>query len=138
MRAVACLLLLLSLAASLAAQERTKWRRVYTFEDSFIEMEEIKLSLGSFGRVRFRTVFDKSERLRGDPDIKYKSQVEDTELMCDERQYRITEVVYYDARGRVVASRKAAGPEEWKYVMAGSMMEKLFVPACRMMKQRRM
>ena len=120
------------------AQEKSRWRRVYTYEDAVIEMEEIKLSFGNFGRVRFRTVFDKPEALRGSPGVRYKSQVEDMELMCAERQYRVTEVAYLDARGRVVRSYKAEGPEAWKFVRAGGMMEKLFVPACRMIAEKKL
>ena len=38
MRIVACLALLLALAASLAAQDKIRWRRVYTYSDAVIDL----------------------------------------------------------------------------------------------------
>ena len=126
------------LAASLVAQEKSKWRRVYTYDDAVIEMEVIRLSFGNFGRVRFRTVFDGPVELRGSPGVTYKSRIEDTELMCAERQYRVTEIVFLDAGGTAVRSYKAEGTGGWKVVRFGGMMEKLFVPACRMIAEKKL
>lgn len=137
MRIMACVLLLLT-AGPLAAQEQGRWRRVYTYEDAIIEMEEIKLSFGNFGRVRFRTVFDKSQELRGQPGVKFKSRVEDMELMCAERQYRVTELLYLDARGRLLRTHKAEPDAEWRVAPVGGMMEKLLAPACRMIERKKM
>src|SRR5215212_3094611 len=110
MRMMACVLWLLLSACPVVAQEKSQWRRVYTYDDAVIELEEIKLSFGNFGRVRFRTVFDKPKALRESPGVKYKSQIEDTELMCAQRQYRVNETTFLDARGRVVRSYKADPP----------------------------
>jgi hypothetical protein len=137
MRVTGCVLLLV-LAGSLVAQEKSKWRRVYTYDDSFIEMEVIKLSFGNFGRVRFRTVYDKPETLRGITGVKYKSHIEDMELMCAQRRYRVTGTDFLDARGKVIRSYKADESEGWKVVRFGSMMEKLFVPACRMIAEKKL
>lgn len=104
MRTVACLALLLALAASLAAQQKRresiKWRRVYTYSDAVIQMEEAYLSLSSSRRVRFRTVFQKALPLRGRPDVRYKVIVEDMELNCSAREYRVAETVFLDKKGR--------------------------------------
>ncbi len=135
MRIIACILLL---AVPLAAQEGVRWRRVYTYEDAVVEMEEIKLSFGNFGRVRFRTVYDKLEPLRGSPGVEYKSEVEDLELMCAQRQYRVTERLLLDAQGKVIRSYKAEPDAGWKIIRAGGMMEKLFVPACRMIARKKL
>lgn len=137
MRIMACVFLLLT-AGSLAAQEQSRWRRVYTYDDAFIEMEEIKLSFGNFGRVRFRTVFDRAQELRGGPGVKYRSRVEDMELMCAERQYRVTELTYHDARGRLLRTYKADADAEWRVAPAGGMMEKLLAPACRMIERKKL
>ncbi len=59
------ILLALALVGAAAAQQKSKWVRVYTYDDAVIEMEEINLSFGNFGRVRFRTVFDESRPLPG-------------------------------------------------------------------------
>lgn len=131
-------LLLLMAGPLAAAQEKSKWQRVYTYEDAVIEMEVINLSFGNFGRVRFRTVYEKSKSLRESPTVKYKSQVEDVELMCAEREYRITETLFLNARGKVVRAFKADDPEGWRVVRSGGMMEKLLVPACRMIAKKKL
>src|ERR1041384_7984797 len=109
MRIVACLVLLLALAAQ-QAQKGNKWVRVYTYEDAVVEMEEVAFTFGAFGRVRFRTVFDKPQPMRGKPDVKYKTVVEDTELDCVERVYRVTETVFLDKKGEVIQAYKPDDP----------------------------
>ena len=136
MRIMAPVLMLL--AGPLAAQEKSQWQRVYTYEDAVIEMEVIRLSFGNFGRVRFRTVFDEPGplgRLRG---IRYKSSVEEMEFHCAERGYRITEMVLLDAEGKVIQSFKAGGSQEWKVAESGSMMGRLTDAACRMIAEKRL
>ncbi|MBV9926468.1 MAG: hypothetical protein JOZ96_15725 [Acidobacteria bacterium] len=130
------LLLTLALAAGAAARQKSKWVRVYTFDDSVIEMEEIQLSFGNFGRVRFRTVFRKPRPLPGKPDVNYKTLVEDLEIQCKEREYRLSEALYLDEKGRAVHSYRARGDEEWEEVRT-HMMLKLLDPACRMIEKKK-
>ena len=130
-------LLSLLLALTAAARQKSKWVRVHTYEDAFIEMEEINLSFGNFGRVRFRTVFDEPRPLPGSPDVMFKTVVEDMEIMCAERQYRLGSAVYLDARGAAVRSYKAGADEEWEEVRT-HMMLRLLGPACRMIERKRL
>jgi len=140
MRIVACLSLLLALAASHAAQEArktSKWLRVYTYDDAVVEMEEVAFTFGEFGRVRFRTVFDEPQPMRGEDDVKYKTIVEDTELDCVERVYRVTEAVFLGEKGDVIRSYKPDSPGPWK--RADSYMAvRLYGPACRMIAKKRL
>jgi hypothetical protein len=131
------LLLTLVLAGTLAAQQKSKWVRVHTYEDAVIEMEEINLSFGNFGRVRFRTVFDEPRPLSGKSNVMFKTVVEDIEIMCAEQQYRLGEVVYFDGKGAVVYSSKPSGDEEWQEVKT-LMMQRLMNPACRMIEKKKM
>jgi len=137
MRVLACVLVLAA-AVSAAAQGKSAWRRVYTYDDAVIEMEEIKLSFGDFGRVRFRTVYARPEELRGSPGVRFKTQVEDLELKCAERQYRLAEPTYLDAGGRVLRTSKPDPPADWRIARRGGMMEKLLLPACRMIARRKL
>ena len=135
MRTTVSLILLLALTASLAAQEKIKWRRVYTFSDAVIQMEEVYLSLSASRRVRFRTVFKKALPLRGRPDVKYKVIVEDMELNCPARSYRVAETVFLDKKdGAVVHSYKADENAPWKRVES-DMMQRLFESACAMIRK---
>ena len=130
-------LLALALVGTPAAQRKNKWVRVYTFDDSVIEMEEIQLSFGNFGRVRFRTVFRKPRPLPGKPDLKYKTLVEDLEIQCKEREYRLSTAVYLDAKGEPVHVYKADADEEWQELRS-LMMQRLLDSACRMIEKKKL
>ena len=139
MRITACLILTLALASSLAAQQQksNKWHRVYTYEDAVIEMEEVAFTFGNFGRVRFRTVFKKSQPMRGKPDVKYKTIVEDMELDCVESVYRVAETTFLDGEGKVIQSYKPDVPGPWKTarsVVTGQIVG----PACRMIRKKKL
>ena len=134
---IGAFLLSLLLALTAAAQQRGKWVRVYTYDDAVIEMEEINLSFGNFGRVRFRTVFKKPRPLRGKPGVTFKAVVEDMEILCAERKYRLGEAIYLDANGVPVHSYKARADEEWEEVRTHMMM-RLLTPACRMIEKKRL
>jgi hypothetical protein len=134
---ISAFLLSLLLAAAAAAQQKSKWVRVHTYEDAVIEMEEIKLSFGNFGRVRFRTVFDEPRPLPGRPDVTFKTVVEDMEIMCAEQQYRLGSAVYLDAKGAAVHTYKARGDEEWEEVKT-HMMLRLMNPACQMIEKKKL
>ncbi|HEX8118571.1 MAG TPA: hypothetical protein VF521_14945 [Pyrinomonadaceae bacterium] len=130
------LLLLLTLVGAAAAQQKSKWVRVYTFDDAVIEMEEIDLSFGNFGRVRFRTVFREPRPMPGKPDVLFKTLVEDMEIQCKEQEYRLSTAVYLNAKGSPVYVYKAEGDEDWEDVKT-HMMLKLIDPACRMIEKKK-
>jgi hypothetical protein len=130
-------LLTLALVSAAAARQKSKWVRVYTFDDAVVEMEEINLSFGNFGRVRFRTVFNKPRPLPGKSDVLYKTLVEDLEIQCKEREYRLSAAVYLDRKGAAVYVYKAEGDEDWEEVKT-HMMLKLLDPACRMIEKKKL
>jgi hypothetical protein len=134
---IGAFLLALALVSTATAQRKSKWLRVYTFDDAVIEMEEIKLSFGNFGRVRFRTVFDEPRPLPGKPGVKFKTIVEDLEIQCKEEQYRLSSTVYLDAKGEPVHVYKADGDEEWQELRS-LMMQRLLDSACRMIKKKKL
>ena len=134
---IGVLLLTLALAfVTAAAQRKSKWVRVYTYDDAVIEMEEINLSFGNFGRVRFRTVFNRSRPLPGTPDVKFKTVVEDLEILCSEQQYRLSSTVYLDAKGAPVHVYKTDSDEEWQELRS-LMMQRLLMSACRMIEKKK-
>ena len=134
---IGAFLLTLLLALAAAARQKSRWVRVYTFDDAVIEMEEIHLSFGNFGRVRFRTVFRRPRPMPARPDLLYKTVVEDLEIQCKEREYRLSTAVYLDRKGAPVYVYKAKGDEDWEEVKT-HMMLKLLDPACRMIEKKKM
>jgi hypothetical protein len=121
---------------SLTAQQLPEWDRVYTFDDSVIEMNTALITGISEGitRVRFRWTFDQPEALSGEPKSTYKSQLEVMELNCSLQRYRSYHLTFFDAAGDII--RIEDSPGNWRAVASGSVMEKLLAPACELIKKK--
>ena len=119
-------------------QEKSKWQRLYTYEDSTVEVDaaNIIFSTDFTGRVRFRFAFSKSQPLAGKR-ISYKTVVETIEFKCEERLYRVVDVKRYDNKGTLVESDAPTPSADWEDVKARSMMEKFFQPACQVIYEKR-
>jgi hypothetical protein len=130
-------LLVILLSSTYLTAQLPEWYRVYTFDESIIEMNTSKVTFGGkdIARVRFRWTFDKPETLSGEPQRKYKSRLEVMEFNCAERRYRLYDVSFYDAAGKVVRSEEMNPPDEWRTVGSGSVMESLFTPACKLIEK---
>jgi hypothetical protein len=125
-------------STSLPAQQLPEWYRVYTFDESIIEMNTSLVTFISKDvyRVRFRWTFDHPEALNGEPQVKYKSRLEVMEFNCSEQRYRPYHLTFFDAAGNIVRLEEMHPPREWRTVTFGSVMEKLFAPACELIKQK--
>lgn len=138
MRILASILLLFT-SILIAAQDKDKveqkdeWKRVYTYEDSIIEMNATKVVFvnNNVGRVEFRTVWSKSQKIREKPGIKYKTRLETIELKCAENRYRIYQVKLLDDKGKTVDSYEMDENEEWKTPKSGGIMVRLIDFGCR-------
>jgi len=123
-------------STGLAAQS-AEWYRVYTFDESIIEMNTSQVTFGGkdIGRVRFRWTFDQPEALSGEPQLKYKSRLEVMEFNCSLRRYRLYNLTFSDAAGKVIRREEMNPPVEWRTVAFGGVMEKLFAPACELIEK---
>jgi hypothetical protein len=137
-------------AVLLAAQgEKEKWQRVYTGEDSIIEINVSKVTFveynvsrtvtfsTSIGRVGFRTTLSKSEALKETPAVKYKSRLETIEFNCVANRYRLHEATLLDEKGKIVKAFGWDPSAEWREIKHGGMMEKLSGPACKLIDEKR-
>jgi hypothetical protein len=115
-----------------------EWYRVYTFDESIIEMNTSQVTFGGkdIGRVRFRWTFDKPEALSGKPELKYRSRLEVMEFNCSQRRYRPYDLTFFDTAGKVIRHEEMNPPVEWRTVTFGSVMEKLFTPACELIEKK--
>ncbi len=138
MRRVLLASLFLFSSTSLTAQQLPEWYRVYTFDESIIELNTSLVTFISkdITRVRFRWTFDQPAALSGEAQSKYKSRLEVMELNCSEQRYRPYHLTFFDAAGNIVRVEEMNPPGEWRTITSGSMMEKLFAPACELIKQR--
>lgn len=121
---------------TLTAQTLPEWQRVYTFDESTIEMNTSLVTLISkdVTRVRFRWTFDQPQLIAGLPKEQYQSQLEVMEFNCSRKQYRSYHTTFYDSAGNMV--RIDDSPTQWRPVMSGSMIQKLFVPGCALVEKR--
>ena len=124
------LLLLCSVPAT--AQRNSEWTRVYTFDDSIVEMNTVLITRISedVTRVRFRWTFDELQPLRGETGFKYKTRLEVMEFNCAVRNYRPYHITFFDGDGNVI--RINDSPGTWRGVDFGQMTEKLLVSACKL------
>jgi len=115
---------------ALNAQSLPEWYRVYTFDESTIEMNTSLVTSISkdVSRVRFRWTFNEPQSLGGAPEIRYRSQLEVMEFNCTLKSFRPYHYTFFDSAGKIV--RINDSPGEWRRVRVGSMTEKLFVPGC--------
>ena len=153
---------LLALVMMVPAQDpKEQWQRVYTGEDSVVELETSSVTFVEYhlakkvtfastraGRVRFRTIFSRLQTLDEKPVIKYKSHYETLEFQCPPRTdsvvyprpvvwYRRYEATLRDARGKTVKSYDADAADLWREIKSGSLMEKRSDAACRLIDQKR-
>jgi len=117
---------------TLTAQSLPEWQRVYTFDESTIEMNTSLVTLISkdVARVRFRWTFNQPRLLDGLPKQQYQSQLEVMEFNCSRSQYRPYHRTFYDSAENIVSIDD--WPGKWRTIDSGSMIEKLFVPGCKL------
>lgn len=112
-------------------QQLTEWYRVYTFDESFIEMNTTNAVLGGdIGRVQFRWVFDQPQSLSSQSQLKYKTRLETIEFRCVDSLYRIFEMSFIDESGKVLQSVSMSPPYQWRPLGSHSVMTTVKTQAC--------
>lgn len=151
MRVLLCALLLMPPVLFASQDEKEEWQRVYTGEDSIIEIDVSRVTFVEYssarkvtfsyktGRVGFRTILSKPEALKDNTAIKYKTQLETIEFNCagNTTRYRLYESTLLDDKGKVVKSYEPNPIKEWKEAKLGSMMNKLAGAACTLIDEKR-
>jgi hypothetical protein len=131
--------LMLLISSSLFAQSTPAWQRVYTLDDSIIEMNTEVVTYGGkdIARVRFRWTLRQPETLNGDARQKYKTQLEVIEFICADKRYRPYEVTYFDLAGSPLRKDEMNPPPEWRHPARGNpVMSTLFAAACELIKRK--
>lgn len=141
MRITILALVILFSPTVLVAQQTTEWYRVYTFDDSIIEMNTQQVALNAFadltGSIGFRWSFNSPQSLSREPQTKYKARLEVFEFDCsDQRRYRPVEMAFLDTAGKVIRIERIKSNDDWRSLSSSVMMEKLYYPACELIKLR--
>ena len=95
----------------------------------------IRFGEGDIARVKFRTTYNKLVPIRGGGS--YKVLVEQMDLRCQERLYRLAEETFFDKKGTVIPMSGTSVSAEWKQVKSQGTMERLLAPACDLIKEKR-
>jgi hypothetical protein len=139
MKSIIPALLIFLIPHSLFAQPASMWQRVYTLDDSIIEMNTQLVSYGGkdIGRVRFRWTFRQPETLNGDRGQKYKTQLEVIEFICADQRYRPYEVTYFDVAGIALRKDEMNPPPQWRHpTRVNPVMSTLFAAACQLINRK--
>lgn len=127
---------LLSSTSLFAQQQSSEWERVYTFDESIIEMNTANVIIGGdIARVTFRWTFDQPELLSRQSQLKYKSRIEVIEFNCTDKRYRPYETTLLDPAGNAVRHEEMNPLAEWR-ATSGIMMNKLMASGCELMKRK--
>lgn len=113
---------------SIRAQEKPHWQRVYTADDSVIELNGSSLSFepDQVVRATYRTVLSKPESLLEKTPAKYKSRSETVAFGSSGRRYRFEEVRWFDSNGNLVHTYHAAANADWKAFKEGGVINRMF------------
>jgi hypothetical protein len=132
------LVFLLSSICLTAQQKLPEWYRVYTFDESIIEMNTLHVTLDGddVGRVRFRWTFDQPQPVKGERNLRYKSRGELWAISCSDKKYRIDESTLFDSAGEVIRYERIKSPGESLSVVSGFITPRLFEAACQLIKKR--
>lgn len=124
--------LLLLFSTSAFAQRGSVWQRVYTFDDSVIEMNtgQIVKTAEGVGHATFRWSFDQSQTYSSDRRIKYKTRIERIEFKCSEDRFRTYDLKLLDDAGKVVRHESKLRLAEWSDTRSSAVMSTLAGAAC--------
>ena len=108
------------------AQSKDKWQRVYTGEESVIDINFSSSALEPehILRADFRTILSKAENIAGTQE-KYKSRIETIRFKLNENRYRLCDSAWFDVKGMKLYST-APTAEDWRVLKQGGFMERLF------------
>lgn len=134
------LFLIFIFITSATAQNKEEWKRIFTFENSVLEMNtsEVTFVNNDRGRVKFRTVSKDIVSLTDKPDVKYKTRLEVIEFNCEKKRWKSFETFFLDSNDKIVESLKTDAKTEWKELEDKSLMSRrFFYPACQLIEEKR-
>ena len=140
MKILSYTLLLLLLRAFVAAQEKSEWRRIFTYEDGTVlelNTAKVRFGLGEIGRVKLRVVWALPDSVPGKSALQYKTRLETIELKCSQRRFRRYDMTLLDFEDKPVYSFTGKPTDEWEEPKPRSLMNRVFDPACALLGEKR-
>jgi hypothetical protein len=135
------LLFVILLLAQMAVISQTlpEWFRVYTLEDSIVELNTnyVMFSNRKIERVRFRWTYQEPQTLDKDSELKYLSILQEIQVDCQNRIFRIYDLQWFDEKGKLIVRDHKKETDKWMAVKFSVIMGKLFPQACKLIDLRR-
>lgn len=112
--AAVIIFLLTPVLTSLAQTDQ--WLRVFTEEESLIDVDRSSLVLEQDQKIRaqFRTTLLRPEPVPGKSGVEYHARVDSIQFSIKDRRYRIAETKLLDTSGKVVLSYSSTAAADWK------------------------
>jgi hypothetical protein len=116
--AIAFCLLGLPVLNGTAQGDAGRWLRVFTEEDSIIEVDRSSLVLEQDRVIRaeFRTTFVNPVPLTGLVQGRYHSRLDSIQFRLDDKRFRVRESRFLDPSGRVLSASSTVADNAWKSV----------------------
>lgn len=126
-------------AQTIKTQPLPEWFRIYTYEDSIIELNTnyVMFSSQKAERIRFRWIFQQLQTLDEKSQIKYQTILQEVRLDCRNKDFRLYSAQWLDGKGHVVANEIYKEDENRRKIRFGSMMEKFYESACKLIELRK-
>ena len=127
------LIILVSVTIGLS-QTSSRWYRVQTLDDSFIDMDTFSAEFGgrTLGRVSFRWTFESNQPLNGQ--LSYRERLDLVNVNCEKNRFWTQDVKYLDSNGKVVFEKQASSTE---WLEAGNAITaNMIFAACELVKVR--
>jgi hypothetical protein len=114
-----------------------------------MNVSKVTFGVPPVARVRFRTILSHPQTLEQNQTVQYKTRLDTIEFKCqiyvpgsgnypvNVTRYRLYEASLLDRKGQVIKSFEWRPSEDWKQVKFGSMMERLSLPACKLIDEKR-
>jgi hypothetical protein len=99
-----------------AQNEANRWLRVFTEEESIIDIDRLSLALEQEQviKAQFRTTFLRPKVVLGKSVIEFQARFDSIQFDVRKRRYRVTESKFLDASGKVVSSYASSAATDWK------------------------
>ena len=133
------LILLVSGQTTIISQTLPEWFRVYTLEDSVVELNTnyVMFSNHKVERVRFRWTYQEPQVLDKNSKLKYQNILQEIQFDCANEAFRVYDLQWFDAKGKLVARDHKKESEKWREVKSGGIIKSLFPQACKLINLRK-
>lgn len=139
MKVFGLILLILVFQLPFFSQTLPEWFRVHTEDDYIVELNTnyVMFSNQKTERVRFRWIYNFPQKLKDESAGQFKVILQEIQFNCRNETYRTYEIKWLDENDKVISQAKKKESGEWEQIEIGSIMNKLYPQACKLIDLRK-